>query len=372
MIPNFTNAIEWFLLKNDFDKCINKAFRDEMIMDIDRETEEPVEIIQRDLLNIFKNFINVKYMYFSKTGTQSLSVALKSVGVKKDDEVITTVWTGIPTISAIYQIKAKPVFVDIKSDTWNIDENKIEKKITDKTKAIVTVDLFGNPCNYDKILEIARKYNLKVIDDMCQAMTAEYHGKKLGSFCDIACVSFGSSKSFGGLGQGGAILTNDLNYCQLCDSILNHGSKLNENNCVRVGTNGYLDYMEIIYLYVKTRKFLDSNLNFRNEIADVYKQMKGFTFQKQEKNCKSAWYKIQAYTTNQDCYNLAKTLFNIDDFFSQDMCDMDFGKEYRNENKVSEQISHNSISLPMYPFINKQEVEKLVDKYNNLAKEYVR
>ena len=163
-------------------------------------------------LNTFEN--NFKKKYKSKygiavgSGTDALLISLLSLNIKKGDEVITAANTAIPTISAIVNSGAKPILVDV-NDQYLIDYNKISKVITKKTKAIIPVHLYGKPCDLDKILKIARKYNLYVVEDCAQAQGAKFKNKYVGTFGSFGCFSFYPTKILGGYGDGGFILTDD-------------------------------------------------------------------------------------------------------------------------------------------------------------------
>lgn len=171
----------------------------------------------------FAKYINVKYAVAIFNGTVALYLSLISLGLKKGSEVITTPFSFIASTSAILHAGLKPVFVDVGPD-FNIDVSKIEEKITSKTRAILAVHLFGNPCKMDALLALAKKYNLKVIEDACQAHGAEFKGKKIGSFGDLACFSFYATKNMT-TGEGGIIVTNERKLYEFLKMARNHGSK---------------------------------------------------------------------------------------------------------------------------------------------------
>ena len=364
MIRHSTVACEWALLKNDFLKEMNKVCRKDLLQVDISEKEEAIYFYQNEIINTLKQYLGVKHFFLTANGTQSIYIALKIKGIGYDDEVITTPYSFIATANAIELSGAKPIFVDIKKDTWNIDEDKIEEKITNKTKAILTVDLFGNPCNYDKINEIGKKYNIPIIDDACQAFMSEYHGKKIGNICDITCFSFENGKIFGNLGRGGAIATNNNIEANIVESILDHGSN-GHNHYIRVGTNGDWEYMEIIYLYCKL-KYLKNNLQYRNDIINIYKQMKNVEFQTIEKYGTSAWYKPQVIFKNEHSLNIAKNIFELDNLYSKDVPSNTRYNNFRNNTPISKYISENSLTLPMYEFLDKNLVQKSVEEYNSL------
>lgn len=154
------------------------------------------------------HYVGRKYALATSSCTGALHLSYLSLGLKRGDEVIVPNITWIATVEPLYWIGAKPIYVDIKSDTWCIDSDKIEKAITKKTKAIIVVDLYGHVAEMKKILRIARKYKLKIIEDAAEAIGSEYFNKKAGSFGDISCFSFHGSKTLV-TGEGGMLLTNN-------------------------------------------------------------------------------------------------------------------------------------------------------------------
>ena len=170
----------------------------------------------------FSEFCNVKYGVSCNTGTSALHLALMALGIKNDDEVILPTSTYIATANVIKYVKATPIFVDSNKETWNLDPIKIEEKITNKTKAIIPVHLYGVPCDMDKIIEIARKYNLYVIEDCAEAHGAEYKGKKVGGFGDIGCFSFFANKIIT-TGEGGMCVTNNKELKEKIEILKNQG-----------------------------------------------------------------------------------------------------------------------------------------------------
>ena len=170
--------------------------------------------------NEFAKFCGVKYGIAVTSGTTALHLALISLGIKKGDEVIIPNFTMVACANAVCYTGAKPVFVDAELNTFNMDVNQIEKKITKRTKAIMVVHLFGHPCDMKKIKKIAKKYNLKIIEDCAQAHGAEYNRKKCGSLGDIACFSFFANKIIT-TGEGGMVVTNNKKLADRCTSYRN-------------------------------------------------------------------------------------------------------------------------------------------------------
>ena len=170
------------------------------------------------------NKIGVKHAITVGNGTDALIIALKSLGIKEGDEVITTDYTFFATAEAIRFVGATPVFCDVELDTYNIDPSQIEEKITDKTKAIVCVHLFGNACKMDEINDIAKRHNLYVVEDAAQAINSQYNGKNVGNLGDVACFSFFPTKNLGCFGDGGMITTNDDDLATIIKALKVHGS----------------------------------------------------------------------------------------------------------------------------------------------------
>ena len=188
-------------------QCIDKKDIAEVskILGSDRITQGPkVEEFEKALAK----YCNAKYALAVSSGTAALHLAYLAAGLKSGDEVITTPNTFVATTNMLIAVGAKPVFCDIRLDTYNIDENQIEKLITPQTKAIVPVHFAGQPCEMDKILKIAKKHKLLVIDDACHALGAKYKNKKIGSIGNMSVFSFHPVKSIT-TGEGGAILTNN-------------------------------------------------------------------------------------------------------------------------------------------------------------------
>ncbi len=172
----------------------------------------------------FSNYIGVRYGIATNSGTSALHVALASVGIKPGDEVLTTPFSFISTATSILHQNGLPLFADIEEETYNIDPEKIKDKITNRTKALIVVHLFGHPCDMKQIKEIVEDYNLILIEDCAQAHGSEYKNKKVGSFGDVACFSFYATKNMT-TGEGGMILTTDDAIAKKAKAIRDHGQK---------------------------------------------------------------------------------------------------------------------------------------------------
>jgi len=183
-----------------------------------------VEEFEKELAS----FCGVKYAIGVNSGTDALLLALKALDLKEGDEVITSPYTFIATAGVIANCRAKPVFVDIDPNTFNIDASKIKDSITEKTKAILPVHLFGQMADMDEITHVAKKHNLYVIEDAAQAIGAQYKEKRAGTLGDAGCFSFFPSKNLGAYGDGGALVTNDEELAEKVRLLKNHGSSPKE------------------------------------------------------------------------------------------------------------------------------------------------
>lgn len=217
-------------------------------------------------------FSGVKYAIGVNSGTDALFLSLKALGIGPRDEVITTPFTFISTAEVIANLGAKPVFVDIEPKTFNIDPEKIEEKISKKTRAIIPVHLFGQMADMNEIMKIAKKYKLKVIEDAAQAIGATYKGKKADSVGDIGCISFFPTKNLGAYGDGGMVVTNNRKLADKIRLLRNHGSSPKEKylNLV-LGTNSRLDALQAAILRVKL-KYLSKWNKERAKKAEFYSQ----------------------------------------------------------------------------------------------------
>jgi perosamine synthetase len=174
----------------------------------------------------FAKLFGIKSSVSTGSGTQSLNTAVEALGIGPGDEIITSPYTDPGTIQSILVSRALPVMADIDTESFQIDPDDVERKITKKTKALMPVHIMGQPCNMQRIMEIARKHNLKVIEDSCQAIMAEYQGKKVGLIGDVGCFSFQTSKVFC-CGEGGAIISENEELMDKCYTVMNHGTAKN-------------------------------------------------------------------------------------------------------------------------------------------------
>lgn len=250
-------------IKDEVDKSIQEVINNTFFIN-----GEPVKNFASNL----EKYLDVKNVIPCGNGTDALQIALMALDLKPGDEVITVPFTFIATVEAIAILGLKVVYVDIDPNTYTIDVNKIEEAITPQTKAILPVHLYGQCAEMDKLMSIAQKHNLKVIEDTAQALGASYkvNGKqhKAGTIGDIGCTSFFPSKNLGCFGDGGAIMTNNDELASKIRMIVNHGSKVKYYH-ETIGVNSRLDTIQAAILNIKLQH-LDNYNKSRKDAADFY------------------------------------------------------------------------------------------------------
>lgn len=238
------------------------------ILDLKRQYEQIGAEIEKEVVEVLRSgsyilgqhnkaleaelaeYVGVKHAIALNSGTDALHLALRALDIGAGDEVITTAFTFVATTEAIGIVGAKPVFVDIDDDTFNIDVEKIENAITPKTKAILPVHLYGQPANMEVIMEIAKKHNLYVIEDCCQAIGAKIGDKMVGSFGDVGCFSFFPTKNLGAMGDGGLLTTNSQLIKDRVLGLRNHGGAVRYYHD-EIGVNSRLDEIQAAILRIK-------------------------------------------------------------------------------------------------------------------------
>lgn len=225
----------------------------------------------KKLENEIAEFTGVKYGIGVGNGTDALKLILKALGIGPGDEVITTPFTFFASAETTSVVGATPVFADIEEKNFCIDPESIEEKITDKTKAIIPVHIFGQMCDMDKIMDIAKRHNLIVIEDACQAIGAEYKGKKAGSIGHVGCYSFFPTKNLGAYGDGGMVVTDDKDLAEKIKLLRVHGSKVKYHHEV-IGYNSRLDEIQAAILRVKF-KYIEQWNDLRKEKAHIYNEL---------------------------------------------------------------------------------------------------
>lgn len=318
-------------------------------------------------------YVGTKYAVAVASGTDALFLSLKALGIKEGDEVITSTLTFIATAEAISYTGAKPVFVDVDPDTHNIDAKKMEKAITPRTKAIMPVHLWGLPADMAPVMEIAKKHDLKVVEDCAQAIGAQYNGKKAGSFGDAAGFSFFPTKNLGAYGDAGMITTGDEKVYEKLKLLHLHGSKSRGVHEV-IGYNSRLDDIQAAVLRVKL-KYLDKWNDDRRRHAAIYNEAFNSScikFPDEPKGTRHVYhqYTIELTDREQVREGLAKEGISSFVYYPNPVHLQQAYKDlgYKpGDLPVAEKIGARMLSLPVYPQLPDEDVKKVAAAVIKLA-----
>ncbi len=311
-------------------------------------------------------FCKAKYSIACGSGTDALLLALLAIDIKPGDEVITTPFTFIATAETIALLKAKPVFVDIDEKTYNIDASLIEEKITDKTKAIISVSLYGQPADMDEINFLAEKYGLVVIEDAAQSFGAYYKNKRSCNLSKIGCTSFFPAKPLGCYGDGGSVFTNDEDLSVKMKQLRVHGQDRRYHHKY-IGMGARLDTIQAAVLLAKL-SYYEEEIKLRDKVAAKYteklKDVVITPFVKEDRS--SVWAQYSIRVKNRD--ELQKYLkqkgvptavhypmpLHMQECFS-------YLNYKEGDFPIAEKISKEIMSLPMNPFLRDEEIEYIAD-----------
>lgn len=350
-------------------------------------------------------YLGVKHAVGCSSGTAALILALRACNVRPGDEVITTPFTFFATAEAVACIGAIPVFVDVKQDDYTIDPDKIEAAITEKTKAILPVHIFGAACDMDRIMTIARRHNLKVIEDDAQAIGTAYKGRKAGTLGDVGCFSFYPTKNLGGCGDGGMVTTNDDDLNIILRALREHGAGQNGAKALElldgvsekletseqatelynpykyfnylIGYNSRLDALQACVLSVKLRHLDEFNAK-RAHIAQRY--LVGLTDKvrrpvySDENVCCWHQFVIRSDYKNELCAYLSKHEVGNGTFYpvplhQQKAFNADNCKNPGASLPVAEEISSQSVCLPIFPEMTEDQIQYVIDTVNRFYEE---
>ena len=319
------------------------------------------------------NYCGVKHAISCSSGTDALLIPLMAWGVGPGDAVFTTPFTYVATAEVISILGATPIFVDVYESTYNIDCEKLEieiKRVLDqgklKPKAIIPVDLFGLPARYRVIEKIAQKYNLKIIEDAAQSFGGSVRNKKVGTFGDVAATSFYPAKPLGCYGDGGAIFTNNDDLALECKAIRIHGTKEDKYNSEMIGLNGRLDSIQAAVLLEKLKIF-DEELQLRNVIDDYYRKfLNSAQYHPQNYQSAHALFSI-VLSSNEKRNNLVSSLSKKSIpsvIYYKNPIHLMKAFHYLGYKKgslpISEKLSDSIVSLPMHPYLNKNDIDLIV------------
>jgi dTDP-4-amino-4,6-dideoxygalactose transaminase len=315
----------------------------------------------------FSKYSTVEHTVAVNTGTSALHLAFLAAGIGAGDEVITTPFTFVATVSAIDYARAKPVFVDIDPESLTIDPARIEAAITPRTKAIVPVHLYGRPADMDPILEIGRRRNVLVIEDACQAHGAEYKGRRAGSMGQMGCFSFYPGKNLGAYGDAGMVVSGDGEFAARVRQIANHGGGANKYDNVVVGTNSRLDTLQAAVLRVKLRHLDQWNAE-RRERAQAYTRaladVPGLTLPRERAGARSVWHLYTILTAERDALQQRLKADGISTAVHYPrpihlQPAMAAAGGAAGDLPVSEQLSREVLCLPLYPELAAEDVDRV-------------
>ena len=303
------------------------------------------------------------------SGTDALHLSLDALGIGEGDEVITTPFTFFATAEAVIYTGATPVFVDAEPDTLNIDVSLIEKKITKKTKAIIPVHIFGHPADMAEINKLARKHNLKVIEDCAQAFGAAINNKRVGSFGDAGCFSFYPSKNLGAYGDGGMITLNDSVIANTIKKLRNHGSG-GAYKHESVGFNSRLDEIQAGILLIKLKRIDDYNSKRRLNAALYNKFLSGNVKCPKEKNgCYHVYHQYTIMSPERDKLQnklkdngISSVVYYPIPLHLQEA--LSFLEYKEGDFPVAEKAAREVLSLPMYPGLEEKTIKEIAEIIN--------
>jgi len=378
--------------------------------DIQDEVEKKVQEVMRsgayiegptvkELEKGIGDYLGVKHVITCGNGTDALKIALQANGIGHGDEVITTAFSFFATAEAIAEVGAIPVFADIDAINFNISVEDIKKKITGKTKAILPVHIFGMPADMDEINLIAKEHSIPVIEDACQAVGAEYKGKKAGTLGTLGCFSFYPTKNLGAFGDGGMITTNDDSLAEVCRAIKGHAAgkigakaysylyqeivpeleemEVSPNGLYDpckyynyfIGENSRLDSMQAAVLLIKLKKLNLYNKK-RKEIAKMYsKGLEGLPIRVPdvEKSDRiSCWHQYAVLVKEKEKFvsYLEKNGIGVGAFYP---IPLHMQKAFKvlgysqGDLPIAEEICRQSVCLPIFPELYKEEAEYIIE-----------
>lgn len=365
-VPLLDLTRQYAYLKDKMEKAVLEVYRSGRFILGTEVAELEIEIAKLS---------RAKYGLGVASGTDALLLALRACNVQPGDEVITSDFSFFASAGVVSRLGATPVLLDIEPDSYNIDPQLIEKAITKKTKAIVPVHLFGQMADMDPIMEIARKHNIKVIEDAAQAIGAEYRLRPAGSIGDIGCFSFFPSKNLGGAGDGGMIVTNNLELYESCKMLRTHGEKPKYYHRV-VGYNSRLDTVQAATLLVKL-PYLRQWSEKRIAHANIYDQaFKGIDLLKTPKVMNYSTFHIyNQYTlaspkreeiiAGLTKAGIGNAVYYPVPFHKQD-CFASLGYQSA-EFPISTRAANEVFSIPIFPELTGKEQNEVIETVKKLA-----
>ncbi len=361
-----------------------QSFKNEIDSAIQRVLDNTAFILGPAVENFEKDFANaqdVKYCLGTSSGTDANHLVLWGLGIRPGDEIIIPANTFIATAWGATLCGAKPVFVDCHSESYNIDPEKVEAAITNKTKAIVAVHLYGQSADLDPLKEIAKKHNLILVEDAAQAHLAEYKGKKIGGLTDAASFSFYPGKNLGAFGEGGAVTTNDESLIKLVKKLREHGQSQKYYHDT-FGHNYRMEGIQGAVLGVKL-KHLNNWTDGRRRVASKYydglKNLEQIILPKEMSYAKHVYHLFVVQINTGSLEESTMTRDKLKDYLTEkeigvglhypvplhlQKCFSDLG--YKNGDfPVTERLASTGLSLPMFPELSDEQVQYVIENIVN-------
>ncbi len=364
MIPIIDLKAQYLTIKNDIDQAVTKVVASGNYI-----LGPEVEGLEKEIAA----YTGTKYAIGVNSGTDALLLALKAYNIGPGDEVITTAFSFFATAEVIAFLGAKPVFVDINKEDFNINVDLIEDKITSKTKAIIPVHLYGQPAEMAQIIALATKHKLKVIEDCAQALGAEYKGKRCGSIGDVGCISFFPTKNLGAFGDGGMIVTNDEQCWLMIKKLHLHGEKEKYVHEF-IGYNSRLDALQAAVLRVKL-KHLDTWISRRQQVAGIYNEtIKTVKVPVMKENCRHVFNQYTVVSNKRDDLqkflknNLVGSAIHYPIALPDQQAFQYLGYQpgdFPDAEKMAAQV----LSLPVFPELAQEQVEHITETVNKFYAE---
>lgn len=345
----------------------HENLKSEILSVVEKVLEEGSFIMGEHVQNFEKNISRYlgQESLGCASGSDALLLSLMAAGIKAKDEVITTPFTFFATAGAIARLGTKPVFVDIHKDTFNLDSSKLDAVINEKTKAILVVHIFGQSADMDSIMSLAKKYNLAVIEDACQAFGAEYKGCKAGMIGDFGCFSFFPTKNLGGAGDGGLVTCKSNADLELIKKLRVHGAEKKYYHDY-VGINSRLDALQAVILDVKL-KYIDAWHEKRSVIAEKYNSALKEMVQIPQvfEGARHIYHQYAIITDKRDLLQshlrskgIAAGVYYPLPLHLQ-KCFRYLGYQ-KGDFPVAEQVSNEILSLPLYPEMTDEQIEYVI------------
>ena len=360
MIKIFDLTRQFELIKKDINRDVKNILSSGSYI-----LGENVKLFEKDV----RQYLDAKYVVSCNSGTDALVMSLRALGVGVGDEVITTPFTYFATTEAIALVGAKPIFADINPHSFNINPKKINKLITKKTKAVLSVNLFGQTCELDKINKITRENNLYHVEDCAQSFGATLMNKQSGTFGDMGCFSFFPTKNLGCFGDGGLITVKNKKKYEILLKLRTHGGVKRDQHDL-FGYNSRLDEIQAVILNVKL-KLIDKLLKQRIKIANSYYKLINnakirLPFMNETSQHTFNQFTIRVKNRSKFINHLKKNKIPYGVYYPKPIYKYKALRDYTYKDlPMAEKVSKECISLPIYPELNDIEVETICNILNS-------